>query len=198
MKRYFLPIIACGALLISACTEVYVTVEAPANPVPTLPSEDPIVPSPDAYSPSDVPVVAQLPAGAQAASVNFVVDGDTIEVNIDGQDYRVRYIGIDTPERDETCYLEATSANAAYVQDQPVYLVKDVSETDRFDRLLRYIYVEVDGGFVLVNEALVVQGYARSAEFPPDTSFADIFNAAEGDASNNSEGCWQVPGFNGF
>lgn len=70
------------------------------------------------------------------------MDGDTIDVLIDGQEYCVRYIGIDTPEvcGGADCYgPEASQANRDLVEDQTVALEKDVSETDQFDRLLRYV-----------------------------------------------------------
>jgi endonuclease YncB( thermonuclease family) len=48
-------------------------------------------------------------------TVTAIIDGDTIDVNIGGQQYRVRYIGIDTPEKDEYYYYQATSVNQALV-----------------------------------------------------------------------------------
>src|SRR3954462_11402726 len=80
-----------------------------------------------------------VPAG-QAAQVTRVIDGDTIDVEMSGVSYRVRYIGMNTPERDEACYQEAKDANAVLVSGKTVTLVKDTSETDVYGRLLRYIY----------------------------------------------------------
>jgi hypothetical protein len=71
------------------------------------------------------------------ATVTYIVDGDTIDVAIGGTTYRVRYIGMDTPERGDYFFSEATEANRALVEGQQVILVKDVSETDRYGRLLR-------------------------------------------------------------
>jgi micrococcal nuclease len=103
------------------------------------------------------------------AQVTNIVDGDTIDVLINGAEYRVRYILVNTPERGELFYSEATAANAALVSGQTVTLVEDVSETDRYGRLLRYVYL-ADGTFV--NEELVRQGYAQIATFPPDVADA--------------------------
>jgi micrococcal nuclease len=69
------------------------------------------------------------------ATVTYIVDGDTIDVSIGGTTYRVRYIGIDTPERGDYFFSEATEANRVLVEGQQVILVKDVSETDRYGRL---------------------------------------------------------------
>jgi endonuclease YncB( thermonuclease family) len=70
---------------------------------------------------------------------------------------------MDTPERSDYFFSQATEANRALVEGQQVILVKDVSETDRYGRLLRYMYLE-DGTFV--NAELVRQGYAVIAIFP--------------------------------
>ncbi|NDJ51833.1 MAG: nuclease, partial [Chloroflexi bacterium] len=79
--------------------------------------------------------------GGEEGFVTFVVDGDTVDVAIQGEVFRVRYIGVDTPESNEPCFDEATAANAQLVAGQNVTLVRDVSDTDQFGRLLRYVYV---------------------------------------------------------
>src|SRR5689334_12529429 len=63
-----------------------------------------------------------VPAG-EDATVNYVVDGDTIDVNMNGQSYRIRYVGMNTPERDEPCYDAAKQANALLVNGKTVRLV---------------------------------------------------------------------------
>ncbi len=128
---------------------------------------------------------ADTASGGEEGRVVSVIDGDTIDVLIDGVRYRVRYIGINTPERDEVCYDEATDANAALVRGQTVTLVPDVSDVDRYDRLLRYVYL--NGMFV--NEALVRDGYAEAVEYPPDTSNAALFNRLEREAREADRGC---------
>ena len=94
------------------------------------------------------------------AVVVKIVDGDTIDVQLGSQTVAVRYIGVDTPERGATGASEATAANEKLVKDQVVLLEKDVSETDRFGRLLRHVWLST--GNTLVNEALVRQGMAVS------------------------------------
>jgi endonuclease YncB( thermonuclease family) len=128
----------------------------------------------------------------EMASVTRVIDGDTIEVNLNGQLHSVRYIGMNTPERDETCFAEATSANAALVQGQTVRLVKDVSETDRYNRLLRYVYV----GDVFVNARLVEEGYAEVVSYPPDNANYDLFKSLEIQAASANLGCHPTGIFN--
>src|SRR5690606_7819614 len=101
----------------------------------------------------------------EQAIVTRVIDGDTIDVRLNGRTERVRYIGVNTPERDEVCYEAATAANAALVSGQQVTLVRDVSETDSYGRLLRYVYV----GDVFVHGEMVAVGFAEARAFPSVT-----------------------------
>lgn len=133
--------------------------------------------------------VSQL--GPDQALVTRVIDGDTIEVETQGQTYTVRYIGIDTPETRgevEPYGQEATEANRRLVEGKVVRLEKDVSETDRFGRLLRYVYV----GEVMVNADLVRLGYAVVSTYPPDVKYADIFLSLEQEAREAGSGLWAL------
>ena len=121
----------------------------------------------------------------ECGEVVNVVDGDTIDVVINGTEYRVRYVGINTPERDEVCYSDATAANAALVQGQTVRLETDVSDTDRYGRLLRYIYV----GDTFVNRQLVADGYAEAVLYNPDDREYTDFRRFEVNAARNGLGC---------
>jgi micrococcal nuclease len=127
--------------------------------------------------------------GGERARVVAVVDGDTIDVLLGGQTQRVRYILINTPEAGEPFGAAATAANRALVEDKTVTLVKDVSETDRFGRLLRYVYLP-DGGFV--NAELVRQGYAQLATFPPDVAQEATIRAAQQEAMAAGRGIWRT------
>ena len=142
------------------------------------------------------------------AKVSRVIDGDTIEVEFAvGGKARVRYIGIDTPETVDLpagrqvresvqCFgKEASLKNKELVEGRQVELEKDVSETDTFGRLLRYVYVEnpsLRSGQVFVNEELVRQGYAHAATFPPDVKHQELFLAAQRDAQEQNRGLWSV------
>lgn len=133
-----------------------------------------------------IEVAASVPDG-DLATVIEIVDGDTIKVLLDGARYSVRYIGMDTPERGEPFFAESTAANGQLVEGQQVVLVKDVSETDRYNRLLRYVYLP-DGTFV--NAELVKQGYAVIATFPPDVRHQDLFLKLEREARETGRGLW--------
>lgn len=138
-----------------------------------------------AVSPPTGPTVS-IPPG-DLATVEFVVDGDTVDVLLDGESYRVRYIGVDTPERDEPFYEEAVAANGALVDGAEVVLVRDVSEVDQYGRLLRYVYL-TDGTFV--NAELIAQGYGRVVTFPPDVAQVDAFSDLQAAAREQGMGLW--------
>jgi micrococcal nuclease len=128
-----------------------------------------------------------------AVQVVEVVDGDTIKVSLDGEVYTVRYIGIDAPETKdpnrpvEWMGPEASAANERLVGGKTVYLEKDVSETDRYGRLLRYVYLG-DGTFV--NATLVRQGYATASSYPPDVRYQEQLRQAEREAREAGRGLW--------
>lgn len=129
--------------------------------------------------------------GAETGIVLDVLDGDTIDVEINGIEHRVRYIGINAPEWDEVCGREATDANNALVGGQTVTLVKDVSETDRYGRLLRYVYV----GDVFVNGKLVAEGWAEARSYPPDTAQDALLEELEAQAREAWIGCYPSGAF---
>jgi endonuclease YncB( thermonuclease family) len=116
-----------------------------------------------------------------------VVDGDTIDVQLeDGKTHRVRYIGIDTPERDRPLYEEAIQANSKLVLQQNVLLIQDVSDVDSFDRLLRYVIADD----IFVNQELVRLGLANAESYPPDVACDDALSSAQLEAQATSQGLW--------
>jgi micrococcal nuclease len=152
------------------------------------------------------------PPGHEIAEVTRVVDGDTIEVRITGRvdgpgagdarisgSYDVRLIGIDTPESVKPnspveCFgREASAAAKALLEGSDVKLVKDVEESDRYDRLLRYVYL----GHELANARLVVNGYAAAYTYPPNVRHADLFVALQRDARARDRGLWSPDTCNG-
>lgn len=130
------------------------------------------------------------------AQVVRVIDGDTIEVRLVGGrtiTATVRYIGINAPEmsasgKPEPYAQEATEANRILVGNKTVYLEKDVSETDKYGRLLRYVFLE-DGTFV--NAELVRLGLAQAVPYPPDTRYQALLTEMQQEAYAARAGMWE-------
>jgi micrococcal nuclease len=124
--------------------------------------------------------------------VTRVIDGDTIEVLIENEKRTIRYIGIDTPEtvhpsKPVECFgVEASARNKALVAGTDVYLEKDVTDTDKYGRLLRYVYA----GDVFVNHTLVAEGYAHVYTYPPDVRHDELFLRAQQEARASHKGLW--------
>ena len=153
-----------------------------ATPTPTNTPLPPIPSNPEA---SCIPIGTTRETG----TVTNVVDGDTIDVLIGGETFRVRYIGMDTPERGDLYFSEATDKNSQLIQGQSVTLVKDVSETDQFGRILRYVIA----GNQFINYELVRQGFALASTFPPDVACSNTYADAQNLAATEGLGLWGIP-----
>jgi len=149
--------------------------------------------------------LGQEPPGYEVATVTRVVDGDTIEARIEervdgpaggeaepGLTYDIRLIGIDTPESVKRgtpveCFAkEAAAAAEALLDGESVRLVKDVEETDRYERLLRYVYI----GEEMANARLVINGYAHAYTYPPNVRHSELFVQLEREAREQERGLW--------
>lgn len=124
-----------------------------------------------------------------------VIDGDTIHLENGSV---VRYIGIDTPEtvdprKSVQCFgKEASNENKKLVEGRLVRLEKDISEIDKYGRLLRYVWVIDDSGQeIFVNDYLVHEGFARSSSYPPDVKYQDQFRESERQAREENKGLWE-------
>jgi micrococcal nuclease len=123
-------------------------------------------------------------------------DGDTIVVDMDGREERIRFIGIDTPETHKPgapvqCYGPAAAAhtkNLISAAGGRVRLAADNLGTnrDRYDRLLRYVYLP-DGRFV--NEINIREGYAFYYPYFPFSKKLQ-FAAAQAEAQAANRGLW--------
>jgi micrococcal nuclease len=130
-----------------------------------------------------------------AAKVRRVVDGDTIEVTLNGRSERVRLIGIDTPETKKPntpieCFGPQASAftKSLLPKGTIVTLTRDVEARDDFGRLLAYVHRSSDG--VFVNLALAEQGYANVLTIAPNVAHSDDFVRAVRIARNERRGLW--------
>lgn len=139
------------------------------------------------------------------ATVVFVIDGDTIDVEVDGREDRVRLTGIDTPEvaRDATadrpartgeCFGDEASAftESLLPVGTPVRLERDVVGRDDYGRLLAYVYRASDG--IFVNYEIVRQGYAQPLTIPPNVAHAELMVEAARAAERDDVGLWSACG----
>lgn len=141
----------------------------------------------------------------QQAQVVRVVDGDTLKVSVPGdENATVRLIGMDTPESvaaDEARNCEEGRIASDYAKSlvapgQTVWLSRDVSDADRYGRLLRYVWIErpddpADEGEIagkMLNAILVRDGYAQVKRYKPDTTLHDLFQRWGDEAAADGRG----------
>jgi micrococcal nuclease len=130
-----------------------------------------------------------------SATVERVVDGDTVQLSIDGRSERARLIGIDAPESvspnvPDQCYgAEASQAlHDLLPPGSTVRIERDAEARDRYGRLLLYLYRSDDGLFV--NQWMVTSGLADAMAIEPNTAFAVPFEAARREAEQAGTGLW--------
>ena len=145
--------------------------------------------------PADEPEVSGM--DGEKAYVARVVDGDTVDVVIDGVKHSVRLLGVDTPEtvdprKSVQCFgKEASNEAKKILSGKTVILRKDVSDTDFYKRWLRFIYLPLDdGSYLFVNDYLIREGYAKVLTIPPDVKFSEQFLEAQREARLQKKGLW--------
>lgn len=144
-------------------------------------------------------ITPQVKSNSSLVRVIRVIDGDTIEIE---GNIKLRYIGIDTPEtkhpiKGVQCFgKEASNKNKELVEGKMIRMEKDVSETDKYGRLLRYIWLvephATKSSELFVNDFLVRQGYAHASTFPPDVKYSNQFVSAQKEARENNRGLWNM------
>lgn len=158
-------------------------------------------------SPVSTPIV-EVPPSATASAVagvegelvyvTKVIDGDTIKIE---GDITVRLLGIDTPETVDTrrpvgCFgKEASNETKGLLSGKQVILQKDITDKDKYGRLLRYIYLPLDpstssGQMLFVNDYLIREGFAKVLTIPPDVKYAEQFLEAQRKAREAKKGLW--------
>lgn len=168
-------------ILILASLACSLDLETPApldTPTPILATPTP-GPSPTPPPPTPTPSDDD-----DLVRISRVVDGDTVEL-ADGR--RVRYIGINTPERDQPFYQEATDLNRELVEGKSARLEFDVAPRDQYGRILAYVWI----GEMMANMEIVSRGYANVFTVPPNVRYEAEFRAAERDARDSGRGLWR-------
>jgi micrococcal nuclease len=141
---------------------------------------------------------AFIPTGSKPVTLIEVTDGDTIRVDVDGRNELVRLILIDAPEihdpnRPPECFGQEATTYLSWLLSLggDLYLETDVSDRDRFGRLLRYVWLDFgDGEVYLVNEVLVRAGYVAFSTYPPDVKYVDEIREAGQFAREHGYGLW--------
>lgn len=185
-------------LVLAACAQGETTQQAASSTTvvaPQVARDAQPSPAPSAPSMPATPAPRSLPSCTWARVVT-VIDGDTIDVDLPGGRERVRYIGVDTPEtKDPRTGVqpygpEASAFNTQLVGGKEVCLERDITERDRYGRLLRYVWLS-DGTFV--NEALLLAGLAVISTYPPDVKYVDsIYLPAQQAAQAAGRGIWST------
>lgn len=116
--------------------------------------------------------------------VKNVIDGDTIELE-NGQ--KVRYIGINTPEKGQNFYEEALFYNKSLVENKQVRLEYDIQKSDQYERILAYVYVDD----IFVNLELINTGLAVVYTVPPNVKYTNMFVKAQKEAQEKEVGMWE-------
>lgn len=145
------------------------------------------------------------PLTLEKAVVISVTDGDTIAVRLEnGAEEKVRFIGVDTPEsttQQEPYGKEASAFTKNQLDGKTVYLEKDVSDRDKYGRLLRYVWLEPPAEenneneirTKLFNAILLLRGYAQVATYPPDVKYTnDYFVGFQAEAREANKGLWGI------
>lgn len=124
-------------------------------------------------------------------SVTRIIDGDTFEVSGAGVAEKVRVLGIDTPERQDCGYAQASDAAAALLTGATVQLTPDPTQDDRdrYGRVLRY--VALPDGTDLGNR-LIADGFAREYTFDRAYARQEEYRNAQADAAGAGRGLWSA------
>ena len=150
------------------------------------------------------------PQDIETVEIASIVDGDTIKVYLDGERYTIRMVGIDTPEsghpdpEKNTVYGQKASEYAKQIlsKGQTVYLSKDISDKDKYDRLLRYVWLEkptdtkdeTEIREKMYNAKVVLDGYANVHEYAPNNTLYPLFLTFEAEAEKENRGLWAENG----
>ena len=135
--------------------------------------------------------------------VSKVVDGDTAVINVDGQDRRVRLLGVDTPEtvhpnKPVQFYgKEASNFTKQSLTGRRVWLEYDKSPLDRYQRHLAYVWLERPASINektirrdMFNARLLLDGYAKVMIINPNRRYKDLFNKFQSEAQSAKKGLW--------
>ena len=134
-------------------------------------------------TPTPPPFLRPTVASLQQATVIRIVDGDTIDVTMNGEERRVRYYGIDAPDNGKKCFEEAKARNSELL-GTTVRLEAGARDQDEHSNLLRYVFNE-DG--LSIEAVLISEGLAKA--WPDGGTYRARFTAMENEAQESNTGC---------
>ena len=148
-------------------------------------SERPVLGDPSSPSSSGILRTSKSsPLVKTEVIISRVLDGDTVETSL-GE--RIRYLGINSPEKGQPFSSGATKANEALVLDKKVRLEFDIQSKDRYGRTLAYVFA----GDTLVNLEMVKKGLAVTETIQPNVKYQDEIVGAQKQARDNCLGLWK-------
>jgi len=154
--------------------------------------------------PATIATVNQTPVidESKLYPITNVVDGDTAKINIEGDIYTLRIIGLNTPETVDPrtgieCYgKEASNRAKELLTNQSVKLEIDLTQTirDKYNRLLVYVKLPNGDNF---SEVMIKEGYAFEYTFSKPYKYQPEFRKAQEQAKNDQIGLWNKNTCNG-
>ncbi|MCR5690730.1 MAG: thermonuclease family protein [Eubacterium sp.] len=141
----------------------------------------------------------------EKATVKKVTDGDTLTVTLNGNDTKIRLIGVDTPEsvaskeylqrtgkKNNKWGKKASDFSKKVLKNAVVYLEYDEERVDRYGRTLAYVYIKKDGKMVMHNKTLVKKGFARAVYYAPNGKYKKEFEKLQKKAKSKKLGFWKA------
>ncbi|MGL5311720.1 MAG: thermonuclease family protein [Peptostreptococcaceae bacterium] len=202
MKLYKLKklksLLLSGALAFSLFITGCATVEQETN-VGSISSKN--------ESNNNVEISSEVPEGSVKATVERVVDGDTMKLKISetGEVVTLRLLLVDTPESvkkgvdPQPFSIEASNfAKETLLAGDTVYIEYDEGDkTDKYDRHLGYLWFSAEdgNGYKMFNEVIISEGYARVGYVYSQKLHLDKLNVAQENAKAEGLNIWSVPGY---
>lgn len=144
----------------------------------------------------------------ESYTVEYVIDGDTFIVSMDGYSTKIRLIGVDTPESVASdAYLsssgkentqegkDASNFTTDLLTGKTVWLEYDTGKTDKYGRTLAYVYLD-ENKETMLQDVLLEKGLAQTMTIKPNTRYAEHFKEIEATAKANGVGFWGTGFFN--
>lgn len=171
------------------------------SPIPTLSPSPTPSPTPSQTGSQKSAQAAAPAVTATSAQVTRIIDGDTAEMVLaSGRTERVRFIGVDTPERGQPLSADATTYTSDRIAGKQVFLQTDVDSQDQYGRLLAYVWFsepkrgdEAEAREYMLNGRMLIDGFAVFLTVPPNVKYVNLFTRFQEEARSAGRGVWGLP-----